>query len=89
VLTDGVWSYQTAAERSAKECAQKGIEIIALGFGGADEAFLRRISTSEAAALYSSSAELTSAFENIAQVLVEAGGDGVGIGRGLIFRRGR
>lgn len=89
LLTDGVWSCQEEAARSAAECANHGIEIIALGFGGADEAFLRRLATSDTAAFYSTSAELASAFGDIAQVLVETEGIGAPVGRGLALRRGR
>ena len=71
VLTDGQWAGQEDAERCAAECRRAGIEIIATGFGGADEAFLRRIATSDQAALYSDSAQLVAAFGQIAQVLVE------------------
>lgn len=87
VLTDGVWSCQAAAERGARACASNGIEVIALGFGGADEDFLRRIASADQAALYASSAELSAAFENIAQELMAT--DGAGPGRGLLGRRGR
>jgi molecular chaperone DnaK (HSP70) len=72
VLTDGMWADQKAAERAAQKCHDAGIEIIALGFGSADEKFLKRIATADQAALFSSSADLADAFEQIAQVLVES-----------------
>lgn len=68
---DGQWAGQEDAERCAAECRRAGIEIIATGFGGADEALLRRIATSDQAALYSGGAQLVAAFGQIAQVLVE------------------
>lgn len=40
VLTDGVWSGQEEAIRCARQCHAEGIEIIAIGFGSADRAFL-------------------------------------------------
>jgi molecular chaperone DnaK len=87
VLTDGVWSHQGLAEGRAKACHEAGIEIIAIGFGGADAAFLRRIATSDQSALFVGSSDLTSAFENIAQVLVETGGGEPLGGLGFFKRR--
>lgn len=72
VLADGVWENQPNAISRAKACHQAGIEIVAIGFGGADEKFLRAIASSDEGALYTNN--LSAAFENIAQVLVEAGG---------------
>ncbi|HEX8776139.1 MAG TPA: Hsp70 family protein [Pyrinomonadaceae bacterium] len=71
-LTDGVWSRQEHAVQRAKNCHRAGIEIIAIGFGSADEKFLRQIATSDQSILLSGSGELTAAFENIAQVLIES-----------------
>lgn len=87
VLTDGVWSGQAVAEARAKECHHAGIEIIALGFGGADEAFLKRIATSDQATLLSGSGELVDALGDIAQVLVEDAPNGTGFG--IRWGRGR
>ena len=70
-LTDGVWSRQEHAVERAKICHQAGVEIIAIGFGDADEKFLRHIATSDQSILLSGSTELTATFENIAHVLVE------------------
>ncbi|MDX6527821.1 MAG: molecular chaperone DnaK [Blastocatellia bacterium] len=83
VLTDGVWSCQASAIQQAKVCHQAGIEIIAIGFGSADEKFLREIATSDQAALLVKTGDLTSTFGNIAQELVgsQAGGDS-----GLLMR---
>jgi molecular chaperone DnaK len=78
VLTDGVWYDQPTAIKAAKKCHQAGIEVIALGFGGADKAFLKEIASADSSALYQSSGELISAFEQIAQVVVERT---TGIGR--------
>jgi molecular chaperone DnaK (HSP70) len=73
-LTDGVWSRQDHALQRAKNCHQAGVEVIAIGFGTADEKFLRQIATSDQSILLSGSGELTAAFENIAQVLTEGAG---------------
>jgi uncharacterized protein with von Willebrand factor type A (vWA) domain len=75
-LTDGVWSHQDQALKRAKNCHQAGVEIIAIGFGTADEEFLRQIATSDQSILLSGSGQLTAAFENIAQVLVESADQG-------------
>lgn len=40
VLADGVWSYQEDAVTRARRCHEDGIEVIAIGFGGADKKFL-------------------------------------------------
>jgi molecular chaperone DnaK len=69
VLADGVWSYQDAAIAAAKQCNEVSIETAAIGFGGADEAFLRAISSEDANALLVSQSQLTSAFGTIAQSL--------------------
>ena len=45
VLTDGMWTSKKNAIKTSDHCREVGIDIIALGFGGADEEFLRRIST--------------------------------------------
>jgi molecular chaperone DnaK len=85
VLTDGVWSKQEHAVGRAKECHRAGIEIIAIGFGGADRKFLQSIATSDQSALMVGSGELTATFGNIAQVLVEGGGDS--FASGLFLRK--
>jgi molecular chaperone DnaK len=69
ILADGVWSYQDAAVAAARHCNAVGIETAAIGFGGADERFLRDISSEDANALFVSQSQLTSAFGTIAQSL--------------------
>jgi Mg-chelatase subunit ChlD len=87
VLTDGVWSYQAEAKERARACHKAGIEVIAIGFGGADERFLKEIATSDEAALYAESGGLDSAFGDIAQVLLESDGGSVSAGLSWIRRR--
>ena len=84
VLTDGQWSGKDRAIKIAEEMHREGIEIIAIGFGSADGEFLRRIATSEASGFLISSSEIGSAFENIAQELVESSGEHLKLG-GLSF----
>lgn len=86
VLTDGVWSHQGKAVERAEYCHKSGIEVVAIGFGSADEKFLRQIATSDQSILLGGSGELTAAFENIAQVLVE---DGKETGLSGLFSRRR
>lgn len=75
ILTDGQWSGRDQAIKTAQEMHLDGIEIIAIGFGSANVDFLRRIATSEESALLISDSEIGSAFENIAQELVESSGE--------------
>jgi len=63
---------------------EDGIEIIAIGFGSADVEFLRLIATSDESAFLISSSEIGSAFENIAQELVESSDNNLKLG-GLSF----
>jgi uncharacterized protein YegL len=84
VLTDGVWSCRASAIASAMRCHEAGIEIIAIGFGAADETFLRQIATTDEAALMTASGKLEAVFGEIAQVLVEdAGARRFGLERGI------
>ena len=75
VLTDGVWYRQDDAIQRAKKCHQEGIEIIAIGFGGADRRFLKAIATSDESALFTDLSKLVVSFSKIARVLTEAGGE--------------
>ena len=84
VLTDGQWSGKDRAIKIAEEMHREGIEIIAIGFGSANGEFLRRIATSEESGFLISSSEIGSAFENIAQELVESSGEHLKLG-GLSF----
>ena len=78
VLTDGVWSDQALAIKEAQLCKKEGIEIIAIGFDGADKQFLQKIATSDANALHTNAGNLTASFSKIAQVLTETGGAALG-----------
>lgn len=74
VLTDGVWAFREEAIRLAQSCHEEGIEIIAIGFGGADKNFLQAVATSEEGALLTDLSGLVTSFSRIAQVLTESGG---------------
>jgi molecular chaperone DnaK len=69
-----VWSCQGEAIRCAQQCHAEGIEIIAIGFGSADQAFLQAVATSNENALFTDLTTLVSSFSKIAQVLTESGG---------------
>jgi hypothetical protein len=73
-LADGVWMGQGVAVKNAQACHRAGIQTIAIGFGGADHAFLRRIASSDEAALMTSQAGLVGAFTGIAQVITQTQG---------------
>lgn len=79
VLADGVWSHQEDAVTAAKTCHHSGIEIAGIGFGAADESFLRRISSGDVQAMLVDQSELTQSFGKIAQE----------IGGGQTGKRGR
>lgn len=74
VLADGVWERQHHATKRAQLCHQDGIEIIAVGFGGADERFLRGVASSTEQALFTRLGELSTVFGTIAREITEAGG---------------
>lgn len=71
VLTDGVWDKPKTAIREAEKCHKQGMEVIALGFGEADEAFLKQIASTEDFASLTNLAELSGSFSKIAQAIGE------------------
>ncbi len=74
VLADGVWCNQNQAIKRAKQCHSNEIDIIAIGFGGADKQFLKAIASSDEDSFYTSMEGLVETFSTIAQVLAETGG---------------
>jgi len=73
ILTDGAWSEQPRAVRQAKRCHSEGIDIIGIGFGGADDKFLREITSSDQKSVFTDLHKLTETFSTIAQELNEGG----------------
>lgn len=71
VLADGVWSDQREAVRKAVQCHEQGIEVVGVGFGGADAAFLREISTSDENSIFTDLSRLVETFSAIAQEITE------------------
>ena len=68
-LTDGVWYCQGGAIAEAKGCHADGIEIIAIGFGSADQGFLDQIANSAEGSIFARAGELVEKFGHIAQEL--------------------
>jgi molecular chaperone DnaK len=84
VLADGVWQGQAHAVARARACHTQGIEVVAIGFGGADRAFLRDIASSDEGSFFTTLGGLVETFCSIAQVIAGAGGlapPAVGAGR--------
>lgn len=73
-LADGAWSKQNLAIERAKICHKAEIDIIAIGFGGADQRFLDAIASSDEASFFTSQSGLVETFSTIAQVLTDTGG---------------
>jgi len=74
ILTDGCWCRQKQAINQAKHCHDDEINIIAVGFGTADEQFLKVIASSDEAGFFTPMNGLADTFSTIAQVLTETGG---------------
>ena len=75
VLTDGEWCGESAAISASKELKRKGIEIVAVGIGDANEAFLKKIASSSEAALKTDVNSMTGSFSSIAQAITEGKGN--------------
>jgi len=69
VLTDGVWSDQRSAISQAKRCHAGNIDVMALGFGGADHSFLDAIASVKEFASFTTLNELSGSFSKIAQAI--------------------
>jgi molecular chaperone DnaK len=74
VLADGKWNNPDRAIEGAKACHAMGIDIIGIGFGGADEKFLRAISSSDESSFFVGLDKLVETFSTIAQVMTESAG---------------
>ena len=75
VLADGRWAHQSEAIVKAKRCHEAGIEVIAIGFGGADRDFLKRIASSSEQSFFTDLDKLVETFSTIARELTESGGE--------------
>jgi molecular chaperone DnaK (HSP70) len=74
VLADGIWYDQDEAIKQAKRCHKTDIDIIAIGFGSADQSFLQAIASSDEAGILTDIGGLVDTFSTIAQVLTEGAG---------------
>lgn len=75
VLADGMWENQSLAVSEARKCHRMDIDITGIGFGSADEMFLRDISSGDIGSMLVDQSELTQSFGKIAQ---EIGGGNTG-----------
>ena len=79
ILTDGYWVDPIAAIDSAQKCHKQGIDVMALGFGEADEDFLKQIASVEEFASMTDLSGLSGSFSKIAQAI----GEGADSGRSI------
>jgi molecular chaperone DnaK len=77
VLADGVWSNQSGAVRQAKRCHTAEIQIISIGFGGADKKFLADIASTSDMSIFTTQRGLGEAFSTIAREITQSGSTGV------------
>ena len=76
MLTDGEWENQDLAASHAQVLHNRGIHIITIGFGSADERFLRQVATTDEFASMTDLAQLKTTFGRIAQV-IQAGSESI------------
>jgi len=74
VLADGIWHDQLLAAQRARLCHERGIDIIAIGFGHADRRFLDQIASCSENAFFTSMHGLAETFTTIARELTESTG---------------
>jgi molecular chaperone DnaK (HSP70)/uncharacterized protein YegL len=79
VLTDGYWNNPVTAVQNAQKCHNNGIDVMALGFGGADEDFLKQIASVDEFASMTDLSGLSGSFSKIAQAI----GEGADSGRSI------
>ncbi len=72
LFTDGMPDDVVTAEKASLEAREEGIEIIAIGTGGADENYLKKISSSDTHCLFAQSGTVVETFSKIAQELTES-----------------
>ena len=73
ILTDGYPDASGAAVEEAARARGEGIEIVAIGTGTADLAYLRRLSSTEEGSIFARSGELVGTFGHIARIIAEGG----------------
>lgn len=73
ILTDGYPDAPESAAERAEIARAWGIEIVAIGTGEADLAYLRRLASTEAGSIFARQGELVQTFGHIARVIAEGG----------------
>jgi molecular chaperone DnaK (HSP70) len=76
VLTDGCWNSQGHAVGRAQACHAAQVEVIAIGFGSADGAFLKQIASGDEASFLTDLNGLVETFSSIAQVITDSSSGG-------------
>jgi molecular chaperone DnaK (HSP70) len=73
ILTDGYPDAAEAAFEEARAAQREGLEIVAIGTGEADKAYLGRLASTEAGTIFARRGELVATFGHIARVIAEGG----------------
>ena len=73
ILTDGYPDAPEAAVEEAVRTRCEGIEIVAIGTGDADLAYLQRLASTEAGSIFARGGELVGAFGHIARMIAQGG----------------
>ncbi|MDR1167107.1 MAG: Hsp70 family protein [Deltaproteobacteria bacterium] len=74
VLTDGVWNFPVAAIEAAKKCHANDIDVIAIGFGGANRNFLKDIASKDEHSFFTDLSKLSETYSTIAQEITSSKG---------------
>ena len=73
ILTDGYPDAPEAAVAEAALARGEGIEIVAIGTGAADLAYLQRLASTEAGSIFARGGELVGTFGHIARMIAQGG----------------
>ena len=73
LLTDGYPDAAEAAVEQAIKARNEGVEIVAIGTGAADLAYLQRLSSTEAGSIFARGGELVGTFGHIARMIAQGG----------------
>jgi len=74
VLTDGQWWGEANAIKQAKKCHDAEVDVMAIGFGDADYAFLKKIASVDEFASLTNLEDLGGSFSKIAQAIGDNAG---------------
>ena len=73
ILTDGYPDAPEAAVEEASRARGEGVEIVAIGTGAADLAYLQRLASTEAGSIFAQGGELVGTFGHIARMIAQGG----------------